>query len=55
MPVDNYECVAGEILDLRHLLINLAIGGSWGGQMGIGDALFPHRYLVDYVRIYQQR
>ena len=55
MPVDNYECVAGEILDLRHLLINLAIGGSWGGQMGIGDALFPHRYLVDYVRIYRQR
>jgi len=25
------------------------------GQKGIGDALFPHRYLVDDVRIYQQR
>lgn len=39
----------------QYLLINLAIGGSWGGQRGIDDARFPHRYLVDYVRIYQQR
>ena len=39
----------------QYLLINLAIGGSWGGQKGIDDAMFPQRYLVDYVRIYQQR
>jgi len=39
----------------QYLLINLAIGGSWGGQRGIDDTRFPHRYLVDYVRIYQQR
>jgi len=38
-----------------YLLVNLAIGGSWGGQQGIDDALFPHRYLVDYVRVYQQK
>jgi len=36
-----------------YLLINLAIGGSWGGQQGIDDSLFPHRYLIDYVRIYR--
>jgi beta-glucanase (GH16 family) len=39
----------------QYLLINLAIGGAWGGQKGIDDGRFPHRYLVDYVRIYQQR
>jgi beta-glucanase (GH16 family) len=39
----------------QYLLVNLAIGGSWGGQQGIDDSLFPHRYLIDYVRIYQQR
>jgi len=39
----------------QYLLINLAIGGSWGGQKGIDDTRFPHRYLVDYVRIYQHR
>ncbi len=39
----------------QYLLLNLAIGGSWGGQKGIDDARFPMRYLVDYVRIYQKR
>jgi beta-glucanase (GH16 family) len=39
----------------QYLLVNLAIGGSWGGQKGIDDLRFPQRYLVDYVRIYQQR
>jgi beta-glucanase (GH16 family) len=37
----------------QYLLINLAIGGSWGGQQGIDDAPFPKRYLVDYVRVYR--
>jgi beta-glucanase (GH16 family) len=39
----------------QYLLINLAIGGSWGGQKGIVDTRFPHRYIVDYVRVYQQK
>ncbi len=38
-----------------HLILNLAIGGGWGGQQGIDDTLFPHLYLVDYVRIYQKK
>jgi beta-glucanase (GH16 family) len=38
----------------QYLLLNLAIGGSWGGQKGIDDSRFPHRYLVDYVRVYKQ-
>ena len=37
----------------QYLLINLAIGGSWGGQQGIDDTQFPKRYLVDYVRVYR--
>jgi beta-glucanase (GH16 family) len=39
----------------QYLLLNLAIGGAWGGQQGVDDALFPHRYVVDYVRVYQRR
>ena len=38
-----------------HLLINLAIGGNWGGKEGIEDSLFPHHFLVDYVRVYQSK
>lgn len=36
-----------------HILLNLAIGGDWGGSQGIDDTKFPAQYLVDYVRVYQ--
>ena len=38
----------------QFLILNLAIGGTWGGQRGIDDTLFPHRLVIDYVRIYKQ-
>jgi hypothetical protein len=38
----------------QYLLLNLATGGSWGGQRGIDDSRFPQQYLIDYVRIYRQ-
>jgi len=37
------------------LVLNLAIGGDWGGQQGIDDSLFPHQMRVDYVRVYGAR
>jgi beta-glucanase (GH16 family) len=36
----------------QYLIINLAIGGGWGGTKGIDDAIFPVQYQIDYVRIY---
>jgi beta-glucanase (GH16 family) len=36
----------------QYLILNLAIGGSWGGQKGIDDAAFPAQYVIDYVRVY---
>jgi beta-glucanase (GH16 family) len=36
-----------------HLLMNLAIGGSWGGAQGVDDSIFPTMLQVDYVRIYK--
>lgn len=35
-----------------HLLLNLAIGGDWGGQKGVDDSIFPQKMQVDYVRVY---
>ncbi len=35
-----------------HLLLNLAIGGDWGGQQGVDDSIFPVSMEVDYVRFY---
>jgi len=36
-----------------HLLLNLAIGGNWGGKMGIDSSIFPVEMKVDYVKVYQ--
>ncbi len=35
------------------LMLNLAVGGDWGGQRGIDDASFPQRMTVDYVRYWR--
>jgi len=37
-----------------YLILNLAIGGNWGGAQGIDDTIFPATYTIDYVRVYQQ-
>lgn len=36
-----------------YLILNLAIGGSWGGQKGVDLTELPQQFLVDYVRVYQ--
>ena len=38
----------------QHLLLNIAVGGSWGGQKGIRPNAFPARMEIDYVRVYQR-
>jgi beta-glucanase (GH16 family) len=35
-----------------HLLLNIAIGGWWGGTKGIDDNAFPTKMEIDYVRVY---
>lgn len=36
-----------------YLLLNVAVGGSWGGRHGVDSSIFPQRMEVDYVRVYQ--
>ena len=36
-----------------YLILNLAIGGSWGGHQGVDLDQLPQQYLIDYVRVYQ--
>ena len=38
-----------------YLILNLAVGGSWGGQKGVDTSQFPARYEIDYVRVYSQK
>lgn len=35
-----------------HLLLNIAVGGSWGGVQGVDNEAFPTQYLIDYIRVY---
>jgi beta-glucanase (GH16 family) len=37
----------------QYLILNVAVGGTWGGAQGIDDAAFPARMEVDYVRVWQ--
>ncbi|MDR3696092.1 glycoside hydrolase family 16 protein [Mucilaginibacter sp.] len=36
-----------------HVMLNLAIGGNWGGVQGVDDTIFPTAMQIDYVRYYK--
>jgi len=36
-----------------HLVVNLAVGGDWGGYCGVDRGAFPQTYSVDWMRVYQ--
>lgn len=38
-----------------HLILNVAVGGNWGGMKGIDDAIFPASMEVDYVKVYRKK
>ncbi len=37
----------------QFLLLNIAVGGNWGGQKGVDANIFPQSMEVDYVRVYE--
>ena len=36
-----------------YLLLNIAVGGTWGGAQGIDRSIWPQRMEIDYVRVYR--
>ena len=36
-----------------HFVVNLAVGGDWGGYCGVDSNAFPQQYWIDWVRVYQ--
>jgi beta-glucanase (GH16 family) len=38
-----------------HLILNVAVGGTFGGANGIDDSIFPRSMVIDYVRVYQKK
>ncbi|MBN1581811.1 MAG: glycoside hydrolase family 16 protein [Anaerolineae bacterium] len=38
----------------QYLILNIAVGGSWGGMQGIDELIFPQQMQIDYVRVYER-
>lgn len=36
-----------------HVILNLAMGGSWGGRFGMDKTLTRAEYIIDYVKVYK--
>ncbi|QCR23298.1 glycoside hydrolase [Pontibacter sp. SGAir0037] len=36
-----------------HILLNLAVGGNWGGAEGVDPDIYPKSMEIDYVRVYK--
>lgn len=37
-----------------HLILNLAIGGDWGGVRGVDREAFPNQMEIEFVRVFQR-
>jgi len=37
-----------------HLLLNVAVGGFWGGMRGVDESIWPQRMEVEFVRVWQR-
>lgn len=50
-PEDDYK---GWPFDQRfYLIMNIAVGGNWGGAKGVDPDIWPQRMEIDYARVYQ--
>ncbi len=38
----------------QNIILNLAMGGGWGGLMGMDESVTSQRFIVDYVRVYEK-
>lgn len=38
-----------------YLILNIAVGGDWGGMKGVDDSIFPKEMEIDYVRIFKKK
>jgi len=36
-----------------HLIMNVAVGGNWGGKHGVDEKIWPQQMNIDYVRVFK--
>lgn len=37
-----------------HLIMNIAVGGNWGGKKGVDKNIWPQQMNIDYVRVFKK-
>lgn len=37
----------------QFFILNVAVGGNWGGAQGIDNTIFPQSMEIDYIKVYQ--
>lgn len=38
-----------------HIILNIAVGGNWGGKEGVDANIWPQRMEIDYIRVYEYK
>ena len=38
----------------QNLILNLAMGGGWGGAKGLDESITSQKFVIDYVRVYSK-
>jgi beta-glucanase (GH16 family) len=54
----NYEDTSTELAwpfgKAQNLILNLAMGGGWGGAKGMDETVTTQKMIIDYVRVYER-
>ncbi|MBC8457339.1 MAG: family 16 glycosylhydrolase [Deltaproteobacteria bacterium] len=37
----------------QNIILNLAMGGGWGGAQGMDEDMTSQQFIIDYVRVYE--
>lgn len=50
---DNSSELSWPFNKAQNIILNLAIGGGWGGAYGMDESITSQKMIVDYVRVYE--
>jgi beta-glucanase (GH16 family) len=50
----DWKDASAQLAGPAHILLNLAVGGSWAGRHGIDDSAMPESFQIDWVRAYKK-
>jgi beta-glucanase (GH16 family) len=52
---DNSTALSWPFDKAQNLILNLAMGGGWGGLQGMDETVTSQQFILDYVRVYERR